>query len=159
MSDAAPPERVAVRFLVVRDMPLVAVDVLHVAGERPALLAGGLFQAAAEAGLAPLPAFLGVDLPRGAQLGWTLEPDRLVLQDDRGGGLLDLPRAAVDDEWCRHALRLRGTIFVLGRGLGLAPDDGAGSVAATIDAAARDGRLLGAIVGVAEATPLLPIFG
>lgn len=152
-------EQVGVRFLVVHDMPLVAVDVRDEQRDRPAARAGGLFQRVTEAGVPVLPGFFGVDLPRGAAVGWTLSPDALTLQDGDGEDLLELPRAALDEQWCRRALQLRGTMFVLATDLGLGPEDDPSDVAHRIDAAARDGRMAAAIVGVVEPRVGLPIFG
>lgn len=152
-------EQVAVRFLVVRGMPLVAVDVRNAPTDRAPARSGGLFQRVVEQGVPVLPRFLGVDLPRGAQVGWTLQASTLLLQEADGGDLLELPREAVDPAWVDRARALRGTMFVLGHDLGLASDDEPGAVAHKVDAAAADERLAGAIVGVAEprvGLPLLP---
>lgn len=151
-------EQVGVRFVVVRDMPLVAVDVVTRRSDAPLSQAGGLFQRVVEAGVPVLPGFFGVDLPRGAEVGWTLRPDVLVLQDADGNDLLEVPRAVPPADWLARARALRGTMFVLGAGLGLGPDDAPADVAHAIDVGARDGRMAAAIVGVVEPPVGLPIF-
>jgi hypothetical protein len=101
-----------------------------------------------------------VDLPRGARVGWTLEPDQLRLEDEQATGLLRLPRPSVDPVWEAASLRLRGTMFCAGWNLGMDPDMSDRQVCDVLHAAALRGALAGAIVGVAEPRTGLPlVFG
>lgn len=147
----APADAVRLRFLVVQRLPLVVVSIR--AGDRGVALHDGL----AERGLALLPGFLGVDLPRGARVGFVLDGTELRLVDDRDEPLLRAPRDGIDAAWTAAATRLKGTMVVVADLGDLAPDAGVGEVAVTVDEQARDGRVLGAIVGVIEERPRLPL--
>lgn len=144
------------RFVVVREQPLLIVDL---EGEEPALpmVEDNLFKQVVEAGLLVLPGFFGVNLPRGARVGWTLSPDELRLEDESERRLLRIPRPAVDPVWEAAALRLRGTMFCLGWNLGVGPDDTDEQVCHRLDQQARIGRVAGAVVGVAEPQTGLPL--
>lgn len=147
------------RFLVVREQPLIVVDL---EGDEPSLpmVDDNLFKRVVEAGLLVLPGFYGVQLPKGARVGWTLTPDELRLEDDQETRLLRIPRDAVDPVWEAASLRLRGTMFCLGWHLGVDPDDTDKATCDLLDRQARIGRLAGAVVGVAEPQTGLPlVFG
>lgn len=154
--DATPTPLVGVRFLVVRGMPLVAIDLIDAPVGRPEL-DGGLFQLVVERGLVVLPGFFDVDLPRGARIGFTLRGAAMILEDDTERTLLELPREAVDVDWTVEAKRMRGTMALVGHRLGLTAEDEPGDVAGKLDVGARDGRVCGAIVGVAEPAMGLPL--
>ncbi len=147
----------SIRFLVLRGRPLAVVDLEAPDEERPRLIAGGLFQHLVERGLAVLDRFYGRTLPKGARLGFTVTPDELRLEDEQETGLLRIPRAGVDADWLDAAKRLRGTMVCVGHNLGVDPDESARAVCDRLDAAARDERVAGAIVGVAEPRQQLPI--
>lgn len=146
----------AARFLVVRGQPLLALDI---AGDAPTgpVLGSGLYRSLVEAGLVVIEAFFGTDLPRGARLGWILETEELRLETEAGDRLLRIDRAGVDREWLDAARHLKGTMLLAGHGLDIDPDETPGEVAHRIDAAARERRVLGAIVGVGEAATNLPL--
>jgi hypothetical protein len=149
-------EEAHVRFLVVRGQPLVVVDL---EGDEPhlPLVEDNLFKRVVESGLLVLPGFYGVQLPRGARLGWTLAPDELRLEDDQETRLLRLPRNSTDAVWQAASLRLRGTMFCLGWHLGIDADDDDKQVCDRLDQQARIGRVAGAVVGVAEPRDQLPL--
>lgn len=149
-------EEAHVRFLVVRGQPLVIVDL---EGDEPhlPLVADNLFKRVVESGLLVLPGFYGVQLPRGARIGWTLATDELRLEDDQETRLLRLPRTSADAVWQAASLRLRGTMFCLGWHLGIDPDDDDKQVCDRLDQQARIGRVAGAVVGVAEPRDQLPL--
>lgn len=109
------------------------------------------------AGLAVLPGFLGVDLPRGARVGVQLEGGEARLVDERDATLLRLTRAGLAEEWVTAARARRGTILVVAQGLGVGPDVAASALGAALETTARDGRLLGAIVGVHQRPGRLPL--
>lgn len=145
------------RFLVVREMPMVVVDL---EGDEPALplVDDNLFRTLVERGLVVLPGFYGVDLPRGARIGWTLERQELRLEDEQAVGLLRVPRPSVDPVWEAASLRLKGTMFCAAWNLGLDPDLTDRAVCDALHTAATAGRVAGAIVGVAEPSQGLPLF-
>lgn len=147
------------RFLVVREQPMVVVDL---EGDEPHLpmVEDNLFKRVVEAGLLVLPGFYGVQLPKGARVGWTLTGDELKLEDEDETRLLRIPREAVDPVWEAASLRLHGTMFCLGWHLGIDPDETDHQTCDRLDQQARIGRLAGAVVGVAEPQTGLPlIFG
>ncbi len=153
MSDprAAPDAAVGLRFLVVQRLPLVIVDV------RPDGRGAALTDGLADRGLAALPGFLGVDLPRGARVGFVLDAAELRLVDDRDDTLLRAPRDGIDAGWASAARRLKGTMVVVADLGDLDPDAAVAEVAVTVDRQARAGGALGAIVGVVEERPQLPL--
>lgn len=147
----------AARFLVVRGMPFVVVDLEPADPGTPPLLADDLFRRLVERGLVVLPRLFGIDLPRGARVGFTLSRDELELEDEQETRLLRVPRASLDPEWIQRALELKGTAVLVGRDLGIDPDQSPREVAETVDGACGDGRVAGAIVGVAEPRQPLPL--
>lgn len=109
------------------------------------------------AGLAVLPGFLGVELPRGARVGVQLEGGEARLVDERDMTLLRLTRAGLASEWVAAATARRGTVLVVAEGLGVGPDVAPPALGAALETTARDGRLLGAIVGVHQRPGRLPL--
>jgi hypothetical protein len=142
---------VQVRFLRVRELPLLVASVPD-EGRGPELHAALL-----ERGLVALPAFLGVDLPRGVRVGFVVDHEELRLVDERDATLLRAPRAGVDPDWLDAAKRLKGTMTVVLRDVELDPDEEPRGLASRIDTEARAGRTLGAIVGLVEERPQLPL--
>jgi len=147
------------RFVLLRDLPLLVVDLIppEDAGDAPPTLREGLFRALLERGLVQLPRFYDIDLPRGVRVGLTLDPDEIRLEDDEETTLLRVPRAPVEQPWIDRALELRGTMLCVGRAIGVGPDQGAHEVCDLLDVAATDDRVAGAIVGVAEPAQGLPL--
>ncbi len=149
----------AARFLVVRDMPMLALALGDTDADRE------LWRRLGDAGLAPVPRFYGVDLPRGARVGFTLSFEHLRLEDEDANGLLQLPRAAVDVDWVTTAKRLKGTMLTVALDLDLDADADDKAVCDLLDARAREGEQTGdhdaqlraAIVGVAEPKGTLPL--
>lgn len=144
------------RFLVVREQPLIIVDL---EGDEPELpmVEDNLFKRVVEAGLLVLPGFYGVQLPKGARIGWTLTDEDLQLEDEQETRLLRIPRTSTDPVWESASLRLRGSMFCLGWHLGIDPDDADKQVCDRLDQQARIGRVAGAVVGVAEPRAGLPL--
>lgn len=147
----------AARFLLVRGMPVVVVDLEPVAPETPPLLAEDLFRRLVERGLVVLPRFLGQELPKGARVGFTAGAEQLVLEDEAGAALLRVPRAALEPVWLERALQLKGTILLVGRDLGLDPDQRPAEVAEAVESACAGGDVAGAVVGVVAPRPGLPL--
>jgi hypothetical protein len=143
---------VGVRTLLAGGLPLLLV-LIGSGGQREERLR----EALTAAGLGSLPGFLGHDLPKGAKVGFVLEGEELRLVDERDDTLLRAPRHGLDPDWLEAARRLRGTMLVaLTDGLDdpeLAPRE----LAAAVDEHARAGAVLGAIVGVVEERPSLPL--
>jgi hypothetical protein len=146
-----PVDGVQVRFLLARALPLLVASVPE-EGRGPEL-----YTALLERGLVELPAFLGVELPRGVRVGFVIDADELRLVDERDATLLRAPRAGVDPEWLEAAKRLKGTMTVVLRDVELDPDEAPRDLATRIDAEAQRGRSLGAIVGLVEERPQLPL--
>ena len=144
-------DAVEVRFLLARGLPLLLAAVAD-EGRGPELTT-----ALVERGMVQLPAFLGVDLPHGARVGFVVDADELRLVDEQETVLLRAPRAGVDEDWLEAALRLKGTMTLVVRGIELDPDEPARQVVERVDAVARGGDVLGAIVGVSEERPSLPL--
>ena|GEM_PF-1220505 len=151
----------AARFVLLRDLPMLVVDLEPPADvDTPALLQDSLFRLLVERGLAVLPRFYGVDLPKGARVGLTLEAEVARVEDDEETTLLRVPRAGMERGWEERALGLKGTMLVVGHALGVGPDETAHEVCDLLDIAATAGRVAGAVVGVAEPRQGLPlIFG
>jgi hypothetical protein len=147
----------AARFLLVRGLPLAVVDLEPADPTTPPLLADDLFRRLVERGLVVLPRFLGQELPKGARVGFTVGQDALELQDEDETTLLRVARGALDPDWLDRALGLKGTVLLVGRDLGIDPDQPAGEVARTVDDACADERVAGAVVGVAEPRTGLPL--
>ena len=147
------------RFVLLRDLPLLVVDLTppEDAGDTPPTLREGLFRGLVERGLVQLPRFYDIDLPRGVRVGLTLDPDEIRLEDDEETVLLRVPRGPVDQVWIDRALELRGTMLCVGHAIGVGPDQDAHEVCDLLDLAATDGRVAGAIVGVAEPAQGLPL--
>ncbi len=159
MTEPSQAAGVAARFLVANRMPLLVMSLGDTAGD------ADLFVRLGTAGLAPIPAFYGVDLPRGARIGLTLTFEQMRLEDEDANGLLQIPRPAVDVDWLAEAKRLKGTMLVVGRELELDPDGDDRAVCDELDARAREANASGdhdrqvraAIVGVAEPRETLPL--
>ncbi len=117
-----------------------------------------LVTAVADRGLTALPALTGVELPRGAKLGFSVDQQELRLVDEQDATLLRAPRDGLDAGWLEAARRLRGTMAVVARDLEVDADLEVAALVARVDAAAGEGRVLGAIVGVVEERPTLPLF-
>lgn len=140
----------AARFLVARGQPLLVLDIDGPAPTGP-MLEDGLYRAVLEGGLVVLERFFGVDLPRGARLGWVVDASELRLESEAGDRLVRVPRGSVDTRWLDAATRLRGTMLVVGHELGLDPDETPAAVAARVEAAARHRQVAAAIVGLGVA--------
>lgn len=140
-----------VRTLAPGGMPLLVVDLPDVPE------GGAVREALRSAGLRALAGFIGVDLPRGAAVGLLLDGEEARLVDDRETTLLRLDRRGLAQEWLGAALRMKGTMLVVGSGLDVAALEDPASLGARLETEARDGRLDGAIVGVADRRPRLPL--
>lgn len=149
---SGPIAGVGVRTVTLGGLPLLVAAV-------PSGGAGDqLLDAVAERGLARLPGVTGVDLPRGARVGFSVDQQELRLVDDQDATLLRAPREGLDAGWLEAARRLRGTMTVLGRDLEVDADLDVATLVARLDEAAAAGRVLGAIVGLVEERPTLPLF-
>lgn len=148
-----------VRFLVLRSMPMLVADLEAPDADTPARLDGGLFQTLTERGLAVVSALYDEPLPKGAQVGFTLTDEELRLEDDRETSLLRVARRKVDPAWRDEALRMKGTMLYVGRNLGMSPELSPRELCDLLERAAGSERVAAAIVGVAEETTGLPMFG
>ncbi|MDX1658293.1 MAG: hypothetical protein R3343_05690 [Nitriliruptorales bacterium] len=152
---------VHVRFVVVRSLPMLVVDISEdksVNGDGNGERQTPLYRLLVERGLVELPKFYGQDLPRGARVGVTLTDEDLKIEDEDENRLLRVPRQSVPGDWEQEAKRLKGTMLVAGRDLEVDPDQSIRELCDLLEEAAQDDRLLGAIVGVAEPEEGLPLF-
>jgi len=149
VADAHAP--VGVRTLVPGGMPMLVADL-------PGSPEGSVMLAALRvAGLRTLPGVLGVEFPRGASVGLLLEGEEVRLVDDRDVTLLRLERRGLAPEWLAAALRLRGTMLAVTTTLGIEALEDGPSLGAALESAAREGLVDGAIVGVSDRRPRLPL--
>lgn len=156
MSDPPTPQDetlggVQVRTLLAGPMPLL------VAAVGTDARSAELYEAVATAGLTALPGFLGAELPRGARVGFVVEGPELRLVDEHDNVLLRAPREGLDDAWLGRALAKKGTMFVVTEHLDLSDREPAGQLARRLDEQARSHGVIGAIVGVIEERPKLPL--
>lgn len=172
MIPGAPAEGIAIRTLLAGRLPLLVADLgaadLGAADLGGAADPGGVADpggagtarvhaALVDAGLEPLGRFLGADLPKGAKVGFVLDAAELRLVDDRDDTLLRAPRDGIDPGWIEGVRRLRGTMVVAAPRLGLTGDEPAPELARHLDEVAQAGRAIGAVVGVVEERPTLPL--
>ncbi len=150
---AGATDGVALRTLVVGTMPLLVAS----AGELGR--AADLREALVEAGLVRLERFLGIELPKGAKVGFVVSGEELRLLDERENVLLRAARDGLAEDWREVAARVRGTLFVVARDVDLRPEIAPSQLAAALDEEASGGEapVLGAIVGVVEERPTLPL--
>ena len=140
-----------VRTLIPGGMPLLVADL-------PDAPAGqAVREALREAGLRTLTGIIGVDFPRGAAVGVLLEGEDVRLVDDRETTLLRLVRTGLAPGWLEAAVRMKGTMLAVTTGLGVVGLDDPVSLGAALETEARDGRVDGAIVGVSDRRPRLPL--
>jgi hypothetical protein len=149
--DPRPVDGVQLRTLLAGPMPLLVASV-GTEGR-----SAELHDAVAAAGLIRLTGFLGADLPRGAKVGFVVEGPELRLVDERDNVLLRAPREGLDEAWLEHALAKKGTMFVVTEHLDLSEQEPAGQLARRLDEQARSVGVIGAIVGVIEERPKLPL--
>lgn len=146
-----PGDGVALRSLLAGGLPLLVASLTE-HGRAPRLHA-----ALVEAGLEPLAGFIGHDLPRGARVGFQLDTQELRLVDEREDTLLRAPREGLDAGWVAAAKRLKGTMVVVLSGGHPDPELTPRALATTVDERAQQGQALGAIIGVVEERPGLPL--
>lgn len=151
VSEPPSADAVQVRTLLAGPLPLLV-----------AALGGGsrsvdLRNAVATAGLHPLSGFIGAELPRGAKVGFVVEGAEFRLVDERDDALLRAARSGLDEAWLEAALARKGTLFVVVDGMDLDAAEPAADLAQRIDEQARSGHVIGAIVGVIEERPKLPL--
>ena len=140
-----------VRTLAPGGMPLLVADL-------PDTPSGAAVRDALRgAGLRPLPGVLGVEFPRGAGVGLLLEGQEVRLVDERETTLLRLDRRGLAPEWLEAAVRLQGTMLAVTAALDVASLDDPAALGAALETQARDGRLDGAIIGVSDRRPRLPL--
>lgn len=157
-ADAA---RAHARFVMLERLPMLVVDLEppaeDVTDRSGVIDPRELADALAERGMVTLPRFYDVDLPRRVRVGLTIEVDGMRLEDDAETTLLRVTRHDVDDRWIARAVELRGTMLCVGSAIGIGPQDSPHEVCDLLDIAATAGRVLGAIVGVAEPRQGLPL--
>ena len=139
------------RTLAPGGMPLLVADLPETAS------GGAVRDALREAGLRALPGVIGVTFPRGAGVGLLLEGHEVRLVDERETTLLRLDRRGLAPEWLEAAVRLKGTMLAVTAALDVASLDDPAALGAALETQARDGRLDGAIIGVSDRRPRLPL--
>jgi len=145
------PPVAGVRTLTPGGMPLLVVDL-------PDAIEGqAVREALRGSGLRVLTGIIGVDFPRGAAVGVLLEGEDVRLVDERETTLLRLGRGGLAPGWLEAAVRMKGTMLAVTTELGVAGLDDPASLGAALETEARDGRVDGAIVGVSDRRPRLPL--
>lgn len=140
-----------VRSLTVAGMPLLVVDL-------PDDDAGSAVRDALRAaGLRPLAGIIGIEFPKGGAVGVLLEGEEARLVDERETVLLRLGRRGLAHDWLEAAVRMRGTMLAVTCGIGVDRLDDPASLGAQLEVEGRDGRLDGAVVGVSDRRPRLPL--
>jgi hypothetical protein len=140
-----------VRTLTVSGLPMLVVDLPRVtAVER-------VRRALRDAGLVALSQVLGIEFPKGARVGVLLDGDEVRLVDEQETALLRLVRGGLAPDWTAAAVRLRGTMICVTAGLDVASLDESEDLLAALDASARAGSVDGAIIGVHDRRPRLPL--
>lgn len=140
-----------VRSLTLGGMPLLVVDL-------PTGPVGTeVREALRAAGLRVLPGLVGVDFPRGGAVGLLLEGGEGRLVDERETVLLRLERSGLAPDWIAAAERLRGTMLTVSSGVDVGRLDDPASLVARLETEARGGGLDGAIIGVSDRRPRLPL--
>lgn len=146
------------------DQPFVGVRTLTPAGlpmlvaDLPATLEGALVHAALiDAGLGLLPGLFGIDFPRGARVGVQLEGEEVRLVDESDTTLLRLTRAGLSPAWIEQAVRMKGTMLVVITDAAIAGFADERALGDALELRARDGGAVGAIVGVHDRRPRLPL--
>lgn len=146
-----PSPGVVVRTVTVSGLPLLLAGVPL---DEPG---GRLWEALAERGLRPLERVAGAELPRGAELGFVVDRDELRLVDPTDTPILRAGRDGLADAWLEAAKRLKGTMCVAVADHTFAPDAEVAQLVREADEAAAAGRAVGAIVGLVEERPTLPL--
>jgi len=146
------------------DQPFVGVRTLTPAGlpmlvaDLPATHEGALVHAALiDAGLVLLPGLFGIDFPRGARVGVQLEGEEVRLVDESDTTLLRLTRAGLSPAWIEQAVRMKGTMLVVITDAAIAGFADERALGDALELRARDGGAIGAIVGVHDRRPRLPL--
>ncbi|MBW3661759.1 MAG: hypothetical protein KY469_01565 [Actinobacteria bacterium] len=110
-----------------------------------------------DGGLGSVPAFYDHTPPRRPpRVGFALDAAELRLVDEHGDPIVRVPRENVDRTWLQTAVARKGTLTYVTPELDL-DDEGGREVADAVDAAAREGSVLGGIVGVVEEHVRLPL--
>jgi hypothetical protein len=142
---------IGVRTLTLAGMPMLVADL-------PGDPASRLIHAALlGAGLTVLSGLFGVDFPRGARVGVQLEGAEVRLVDESDTTLLRLSRTGLSPTWIESAVRLKGTMLVVVSGADIAAFDDERALGDALELFGRDGGLIGAIVGVHDRRPRLPL--
>jgi hypothetical protein len=142
---------VGVRTLTPAGMPLLVADL-------PATHEAALVHdALVTAGLVALPGLFGLDLPRGARVGVQLEGEEVRLVDESDTTLLRLTRGGLSPAWIAQAVRMKGTMLVVVTDAGIEAFDDERALGDALELRGRDGGLVGAIVGVHDRRPRLPL--
>jgi len=142
---------VGVRTLTPAGMPMLVADL-------PATHEGALVHAALlDAGLVVLPGLFGIDFPRGARVGVQLEGEEVRLVDESDTTLLRLTRAGLSPTWVERAILMKGTMLVVISDASIAGLADERALGDALELRARDGGAVGAIVGVNDRRPRLPL--
>ncbi len=149
-SEPESTQGVQVRTLVVSAMPMLVASLAR--GDA----AYGLVDRLVAAGVEPIQAFVGHALPRGARVGFVSGTD-LRLVDERDSALLRVPQSGVDPQWMDAARKMKGTMLVVLASVDLSLLHEPGELVELIDGYARQGGVLGAVVGFGEQRPSLPL--
>lgn len=108
-------------------------------------------------GLAEVPSFYDhTPERRPPKVGFALDTAELRLVGEDGEPIVRVPRENVSGDWIARAVARRGTLAYVTPELDL-EDEGDREVADAVDAAARNGNVIGGIIGVVEERVRLPL--
>ena len=127
---------------------MLVLDARSGDAERPLSADDEVLWSFLEFGLKLLPGFYGVNLPDDTRLSLVREAGQLVLQAVGGHVSVSSPIDDLPLEWLEAVEDQGGAILVVGRAIGAADHDTGKGVADAVDAAAKAGRVLGAVVDV-----------
>lgn len=135
-------------YVLVGERPMLVLDARSGDRDRPLSPDDEVLWSFMDHGLRLLPGFYDVNLTDDTQLSLVREAGHLVLQAVGGHVSVSEPIDDLPLEWLESVEDQGGAILVVGRAIGAADHDTGKGVADAVHAAAKAGRVLGAVVDV-----------
>ncbi len=134
-------------YVLAGERPMMVLDARHGDPARPLSEADDpVLWSFTSFGLRLLPGFYGVNLSEDTRLSLVREAGQLVLQAVGGHVSVTSPIDDLPPAWLELVEDQGGAILVVGRAIGAADHETVKGVTDAVDAAARAGRALGAVV-------------